>query len=295
MSNASTSNTDLRRRVEQLERLPPLPEVAQRLLELRDNPQAGAKQLASVIELDPSLAGQVLRYAASPLLGCRAAVASIQDAITRLGYDRVTHLALGFTAARGFVLPEDGPIGLHAFWRHAVYSAALMQMLAPRVPTMRPGLAYLGGLLHDIGLLVLGHLAPAEFQALNKACAQHPDRPLTELEHERLGLSHTEIGVWLMRYWRMPGEIVTAVYAHHDANFHGEHAVYANLACIADRLLRPATGGDGADAPPPGPLLRKWSLDADELSADCARLLAEAARLDAIAAGMMPSQKVKHA
>ena len=153
---------DIKLRISRLKRLPPMPEMARRIVQLNSQPNSSVKDLVSVVELDPSLTMQVMRYASSPFFGYRGKVDSVHTAISRvLGYNMVMNLALGVTAAKSFKIPKNVPLGLDAFWRHAVYSAALVQALSTALPAdIRPpaGLAYLAGLLHNFGHLLLGHL-----------------------------------------------------------------------------------------------------------------------------------------
>jgi len=274
---------EIRRRIEQVYELPPMPEMARRILQLRHNPDASVADLAAIVELDPSLAAQVVRYAASPFYAYRGKINSIQDAITRvLGFDMVMNMALGLATGRSFHNPVEGPLGLHAFWRHAVYTAALVQMLAKRMPPQarpQPGMGYLAGLLHNFGFLLLGHLFPPEFKLLNKLVAAHPESPVTALEKCVLGMGqaqnilemgHAQIGAWLMYSWRMPDEIIVTLQEHHNPDYSGEHATLPHLVMIADHLLKSLDIGDAPDAGLP---LR--SLELTGLSEDTVRALAE--------------------
>jgi len=232
----------IKARIQRLTELPPMPEMAQRILQLRSNPYGGAHDLARIVELDPSLAAQVIRYASSPLFGYRGKLDSIQDAISRvLGYDMVMDIAFGIATGRAFRIPLDGPLGLRAFWREAVYSAALTQALNKLLPPsqrLRPGLAYLAGLLHDFGFLLGGQLYPNEFAHFNQALRAEPQRALHDLEMEQLGATHTELGTWLMEAWQMPAEIITAVREHHNPHYDGLHAGYPQLVRLAKQLLQ---------------------------------------------------------
>ena len=229
-------------RIQRLTDLPPMPEMAQRILQLRANPYGNVSDLASIVELDPSLAAQVIRYASSPLFGYRGKLDSIQDAISRvLGYDMVMDIAFGIASGRAFRIPLDGPLGLRAFWRDAVYTAALTQSLSKLLPSpqrTRPGLAYLAGLLHDFGFLLCGHLYPAEFALFNQALLAEPQRALPDLELECLGATHVELGTWLMEAWQMPAEIITTVREHHNPDYDGLHAGYPQLVRLAKQLLQ---------------------------------------------------------
>lgn len=283
---------ELRRRIEQVYELPPMPEMAHRVLALRNNPDASIAELAAIVELDPSLAAQVVRYATSPFYAYRGKIHSIQDAITRvLGFDMVMNMALGLATGKSFRNPCEGPLGLHAFWRHAVYSATLVQALAKHISPRRrpqPGMVYLAGLLHNFGFLLLGHLFPPEFKLLNKLVAAHPESPVTALEKCVLGMGqaqnllemgHAQIGAWLMHSWRMPEEIIITLREHHNPEYQGDHAVFPHLVMLADHVLKGRDIGDAPDAQLPPLALEITGLSeatiqavADELFQDCSAL-----------------------
>ncbi len=259
----------IRSRLERLDRLPAMPAIGEQLLRLSVNPYANAVDLAEVIQQDPSLTAQLIRYANSPYYNYRGDVDSVHDAIARvLGFDMVMDIALGIAVGRAFRNPRAGPLGLDSFWRHAVYTAALVQRLggllsAARRP--RPGLAYLAGLLHNFGFLILGHLFPDEFALINKAVADHPQTPVTELEMELLGISHQEIGAWLMEAWHMPEEVVVAMRQHHNPGYTGPHESYAGLVLIANRLLSLVQLGDEPGQELPQDLLARLGLNEDDV------------------------------
>lgn len=254
--SAGTENNgpllDIRKRIKRLEKLPPMPEMTKKILQLSGNPDANVKELVEVVELDPSLAAQVMRYASSPFFSYQGKVDSVHTAITRvLGYNTVMHLALGATAARPFRIPRNVPLSMDAFWRHAIYSAALTQALSNSVAEdMRPppGLAYLAGLLHNFGHLLLGHLFRQEFLILNKFITKYPDKPIELIERRVLGADHGVIGAWLMHAWQLPEEIVIATREHHNESYQGIHSVYPQLVFLADRLLKLHGIGEAADS-----------------------------------------------
>lgn len=234
--------TRVRRSIEQMHELPALPSTAGHILQLASNPLASARQLAQVIEQDASLAAQVLRYANSSLYGYAGDIKDLQTAIARvLGFDFVMNLALGLTIGKALRVPQEGPLGLDAFWRHSVYAARLVEILALQLQGRdRPerGSAYLAGLLQNIGRLVLGHTFQPEFFLLNQLALANPEMPTSELEKSVLGVTHDQIGAWLMESWGMPESLITAVRFHHDAGYWGKHAVYPQLVLIANYYLR---------------------------------------------------------
>lgn len=247
----------LKEGIESLNELPALPITAQRILKWRANPKDNVEdELATIIEQDPSLAAQVIHWARSPFYGYRGKVDSVHAAIHRvLGFDMVMNLVLGLCVGGTFRVPLDGPLGLDAFWRHSVYCSALTMRLADCLPKdirPKPGLAYLGGLLHNFGYLLLGHLFPSQFFLLNRYIAVNSHLPVGLVEHYVLGAEHFRIGAWLMRTWSMPEEIIAAVRWHHDEDYSRPHSEYPNLVLVANRLLRRHRIGDETttDLPP---------------------------------------------
>ncbi len=250
--------------------LPPLSAVAQGILELKNQPDADAKRLAALIELDPSLAGQIMKAAGSAYFGYRGKICSIQDAISRvLGFDRALHIAIGLAAGYSLQHRQAGPLGMDWFWRHALYTAAVMQSLAGMCPASQrplPGIAYLAGLLHDIGFLLLGYAHETVFHRLGHALEQDPGYRICDLEEQIYGRTHADLGAQLLRSWRMPAEVVATAFSHHNPKYQGSHRSYAHLGLIADRLLARLGMGDDGEEAVPEEVLAATGLTEDHLS-----------------------------
>lgn len=254
----------MKEKVEQVHTLPPMPGIATQILRLRNNPYANASELAAVIDQDPSLTAQLLRYAASPFYAYQGKLTSVEQAIVRvLGMDFSLGLALG----KSFRNPKGGPLGLDAFWRDALHVAALTQALCNAIEFSRrpsPGVAYMAGLLHNFGFLLLGHLFPNQFTRLNKAVAEQSECPILDLEREIVGVTHTEMGLWLVDAWNLPREIVETVREHHNGDYRGDYAIYPNLVYIAHRLLKRFGIGDAASIDLPADLLEVVGLTEEQ-------------------------------
>ncbi len=267
--------------------LPVMPGLAHEILKLHADPDADAAGLARLVQLDPGLAAQIMRYAAAPFFGYRGRVDSLHTAISRvLGYDMVMNLALGIALAKPFKLPRQGALGLLSFWRHAVYSAATMQVLGremPRAAGVRAGTSYLAGLLHNFGLVVVGHVFRQEYQQIGALSTAQPHRPLIELERQVLGMDHGALGARVLEHWGLPEEVVVTAREHHNADYRGPHARYAALALLTDRLLMNYGIGDAAETALPPHILS--ALDMDEVKALSVmnRILQGCAGLDTMA------------
>jgi len=268
-----TPSHEPRRRLGKVYSLPLIPEVASEILDLRRQADASVDDLANLIGRDPCVADQIIRYACSPLFGYRGKVDSVRDAISRvLGFEMVMNQALGISIGRTFENPREGPIGLREFWRHATYCAASVQLLSGILPvTIRPqgSMAYLAGLMHNFGFLLLGYLFQQEFYLLNKLASANPGKSIHELEKrvlsngrsdDALMMNHAEIGAWLLQAWDLPDEIVVAAREHHNTTYMGSHDVYVRLLIVTNNILKRHGIGDAASESVPVNLLYKLRI-----------------------------------
>lgn len=222
--------------------LPVIPETARQLLRLRNNRNGTVEDLSAIIHRDPVLAAYIIRYANSAIFGQREAVKSIEEAIFRvLGYEAVLYQTLGSVIGKALPLPKQGKLGREQFWKQSYFAAALSQRLALQIPKAhRPhvGLAYLCGLLHDIGILVLAGEFRTEYDWLNNMLSTQADTNLVTLEQFLLRTHHGEVGSWLLDGWNLPDEVSTVSRAQHAA-YQGKHQNYVQLIQLVDKLLSP--------------------------------------------------------
>ena len=238
----------IQRRLTDTLRIPPLPTNTSQIIELSVNPNASVEQLVAIVELDPSLAAQVVSWAASPYYSVPGVVDSIKDAIVRvLGYDLVMNLALGLAMGKLLGVPKQVPGGIGDFWRQSVYCALLMEKLNRQLPAKqrgRSGLIYLVGLLNNFGYLVLLHAFPAYFATLSQYLESNRHLSHVYVEHYLLGICREQIGSQLLQVWGLPEEVFTALRYQFDDTYVGDYHRYANLCLVSKGLL--ATRGVGA-------------------------------------------------
>jgi HD-like signal output (HDOD) protein len=211
--------TDLRREVLWASRshadlVPAFPAMASRILERARDPAVDHAALVRLIQQEPPIAAQVLRFANSPLYGSAGAVESIRDAVTRLGLREVTQIVataalLALTDAESQAAGERFRRPWMALRRHAVVSAFAASWLAMETGKAASERAFLAGLLHDVGktvvLRALSVLDPARQEDAG-------DRRLAVLME---GV-HTRTGPGAIRRWGLPGWLATVAACHHD-------------------------------------------------------------------------------
>ncbi|WP_286805966.1 MULTISPECIES: HDOD domain-containing protein [unclassified Marinimicrobium] len=281
-----------RQRLEETLELPPLSETAQRIINLRVDPNADISDLAQVVETDPSLAAQVVSWAASPYYSAPGKIKSIHDAIVRvLGFDMVLNLALGLALGRSLSMPKDGPEGYLGYWQKSVYMAATIEGLVTAIPReQRPtfGMAYLSGLLHNFGFLILAELFPPYFSQYCRMTEANPHSTHQPIERHLLGVTREQLASTLMSLWSMPDEVVVALRHQNNPRYQGEHHQYAKLIYVAERLLLQQGVGLGPKLEIPASVFADLHLDPDKAQATVTNVMEALDDLDHIALQLSP-------
>lgn len=287
---ANFTQLRIKQRLEETLEFPPLPETAQRIIKLRVDPNADIIDLSNIVETDPALAAQVISWAASPYYAAPGKIKSVHDAIVRvLGFDLVLNLALGLALGKTLQLPKENPKGFTPYWQQAVYAATAVEALVGIIPAkQRPemGMAYLSGLLHNFGYLILAQLFPPQFSHICRFQEANLFSSHCSIERHLLGVTREQLGAWLMRLWNMPEEVCLALRYQHDARYQGEQASYANLLYIGMRLLRKHGIGNAPLDPIPMALYERLSLDPDKAEQVIDDVINSAADLNIIASNL---------
>jgi len=261
----SFTSLRIKQRLEDTLEIPTLPATAQRIIQLRVNPDAAISDLAEVVESDPSLAAQVVSWAASPYYATPGKIRSVQDAIVRvLGFDLVSNLALGLALGKTLEMPKDKADGITPYWLQSIYCSTLVESLVNAIPPEHKpskGLVYLSGLLHNFGYLVLAHIFPPHFSQICRYIEANPHISHMAIEHHVLNITREQVCVWLMDLWNMPPEVCTALRYQHDPAYDGKHKAYPNLIFMALRLLRQHGIGDAPLEEIPAELYQRYKLD----------------------------------
>lgn len=263
-----TSPADIRDIIVNIDKLPVLSGIATRLLELSTDPLADAEKLAKIIELDPNLTAQVLRWANSPLYGKRGKIDSVQQAIHRvLGFEYVLNAALSLVALKTLPLPKHGPLGSKQLWIQALMSVQLMSLLSKRMPTAirpKPHEIFLVALIHNIGFSILALYFANEFNYLNKIITHNDNLAIFELENFAFNVDHGLLGTWLLRSWNMPSAVVEVIYQHHNPNYRGQYIYLNQLTFLNDSLLGEIGIGDAQNQVCPAAIYTSLQLDPTE-------------------------------
>ncbi|PIE41807.1 MAG: histidine kinase [Gammaproteobacteria bacterium] len=267
----------IKQRLDQTLEMPPLPDTAERIIQLRLDPNADTGELAAIVEKDPSLASQVVSWASSPYYAAPGSIRSIKDAVVRvLGFDLVINLALGLALGKSLKVPKDGVYGVNRYWHESVYTAAMAESLVRAITAdSRPclGLSYLSGLLHNYGYLILAHVFPPHFQLVNRYIEANPHVNHSYLERHLIGVSREQIAAQLMDSWGMPEEVVKAIRWGQSQDYNGDHSEYAKIIYVAVNLLKAKGLYQGNPEPIPPQLFADLNLDPADAESACEKIL----------------------
>lgn len=194
--------------------LPALPVVVLEVLKSFEQPDASVGALAEKVAKDQALAAKTLRIANSSFYGLSRKVTTIQQAITILGFDSVRTLVAAASVTDIFKDQPDGRFDFRAFWRHAIGTGLCARMLA-REMTINQDYAFVCGLLHDVGRLVL---VTSFREQYNAAMHYRDERDCYVIEAERavIEMDHSTVGRALADYWKFPLIMQRAIGNHHD-------------------------------------------------------------------------------
>ena len=219
-SNADhgSGHIDLRQAVQNLDALPAMPAIAQKILGLRLDTEEGERMLLVLIEQDPQISAKILGLANSAQIGVSRHVRTVKDAVMLLGLKRVQSVATGIAIMSMMSKPPSAAFDMQSLWLHSFGVAFAMVGLVRFMPAkMRPqdDQIFLAGMLHDIGYLALAFLAPKLSDKLHTRLAAETERSSLEVEREILDMCHDELGAELGRHWNLPEEIIAVLRYHH--------------------------------------------------------------------------------
>ncbi|MCD6326329.1 HDOD domain-containing protein [bacterium] len=254
--------------------LPALPSIATRVMQITSDPKATLVELRAIIETDESLASKILRFANSALYGRVGMVTTLTSAINLLGFLTIRWLVVttsAHTLFRRGGKPDNDHIRL---WEHALKCAIGARLLAKQLSALRIEEAFICGLLHDVGKLVIMEKLPGYLTTFCK-WGEALDIEFYEVEADVIGIDHCEVSGSVFENWHFPEVLAEPVANHHTPERAKQNGQLAHILCTIDKVfpLRDCTG----DAPPADELAAlPFMLEHSITESEIAKLLADA-------------------
>jgi HD-like signal output (HDOD) protein len=217
-------------------KLPVLPAVAVQALNIAKNPDASITEFAAIVERDVKLATCILKMANGAIYAPTKPVASLYQAVVRLGFHQCRNLILSASISsmmRKTSLSEEW-IG-DLLWKHSALTGIIAVHMNRALNIGYSGEEFTAGLIHDIGRLLFASCVPQQFAEIDPLDFVENNGVLSH-EESIIGTPHTEFGAWFSVENNLP-ECLTAVIRHHHApNAAGQHIKLTALTAAADHL-----------------------------------------------------------
>lgn len=220
--------------------LPSVPATLARVIQVTNKTDCTAEKVAQVVMLDQSLATKVLRLANSAYLGRRTKADTITEAVITLGYSSVRNLAASASVVDA-LFPKQLFAGFswQEMWTHSVMCGLGAEAIHSRIlgSSASSESAFVAGLLHDVGKLVMARALPHKFVQVVDACHRCGFH-MRQAESNILGTDHCRIGGDLADQWAFPGSLIDGIRYHHAPEDAEEHEDLARAVQAANLLAK---------------------------------------------------------
>lgn len=201
--------------LEKIKDLPTLPSVYFKVDKLLKDKQASIENVARIIEIDPAMSTSILRLVNSAFYGLRGKSSSISHAVMILGFNTVKNAIVSVAVLDTLSVKERiRNFDMNDFWRHSVSVAVLGRQLAEKSRLVPPEDAFIAGLLHDIGKIIMVKYFKDDLEKIFKRM-QETKCSFSDAEADVSSIDHVQIGAYLSRKWQLPEQIIEAIAGHH--------------------------------------------------------------------------------
>jgi putative nucleotidyltransferase with HDIG domain len=211
------------------------------------DPDFSVRQLSRIISDDTALASRTLAVARSGYYAQRQPATTVHEAILVLGFHALRNVVMA-TAAQSFITRRSKIS--ERLWSHSLAAALASRILARRTRFEDPEVAFLAGLLHDVGEMILLHGDPRGFEAMIEEL-RHGQTSLTLSEKRTFGFDHCAVGMALLDHWNMDATVSDAIYYHHERVNALPAGSLAQLLAMADYVCFRANLGFYSEPPLP--------------------------------------------
>ena len=195
--------------------LPSPPQILIKLLDTCANNNATPKELAEIVFKDPSISARILPLINSSFMGLPEKVDDLEKAVVYLGGDTIKNIAISASVVQVFQRVESGAqFNMRHFWWHSVMCGTLAKRIAEKTGHASGDEAFLSGMLHDIGKLVLWVNFKAKYADALQEAGEDTDQLI--LREKEIGAAHHELGAWMVRQWHLDSLMADAIFYHHD-------------------------------------------------------------------------------
>ena len=256
---AGVSDPSLVRFMAGIDGIPSFPQIYDEMVAELQKPNSDLQRIARILMKDPGLTARVLQIVNSPFYGMRRRIHDTVQAIGLLGMQNLLSMVLAAEVFNAFDAGAAG-LSLNRLWGHSTATAACARRIAQQAGCSPDAtmMAFVAGVLHDSGRLVLGSHVPHAHRSFVQAMG-HEDQSFVAAERDHMGVTHAEVGAYLLNEWNLPTAIVEAVAFHHEPSLAREAGFTPLTAVHLAEVFQQEYGADGVE--------RGIELDVDYLTA----------------------------
>jgi putative nucleotidyltransferase with HDIG domain len=223
-------------KLSRLKQIPALPHILLQLIKACDADRGSLKEISGIIDKDPALTSRILRLVNSAYYSKNNRIGNVDGAVIFLGTNAIKNIAICSSVHEVFQNIKSGTgFNLKHFWWHSLRCAILAKSIAKNQNFHDPEEAFLSGMLHDLGKIILWVNFPEQYGSLLEKRKGRPD--LIFAGEAQLGANHAEIGAWMLNKWNFQHEIADAVLSHHRSLFSMQNApLLSQLVFVANML-----------------------------------------------------------
>lgn len=222
-------NKDLEQIIMAAGDLPTIPVVATKVMQLMEDENATADDLAKVVASDPAVAARVLKISNSSFYGCQRQIQTLPHAIMMLGFVTLKSVVVAASVKQVY-----HPFGLteKLLWEHSFGAGLAARIIASDRRLVNAEEAFLGGLFHDLGKIIMNFLDKDTFLEAMQRC-YNDGIEFDEAEKSLFPYSHEEVGALVIKKWNFPDHLMKAVMAHHSLALPDDEDPYLmRLTCV---------------------------------------------------------------
>lgn len=210
-----TNTAHLFARLQDSRNLPSLPQILLQVIEINEEDDFDIKKLVKVIAQDPSISAKALRLVNSAYFNLQGKFASLERAVLYLGPETIKNIAITASIHQVFNgVKRNNSFSIDRFWWNSFSCAIFSKRIAQQIKYSNIEEAYVAGLLHNLGKLLLWTNFPKEYETVLSLLEDQTDE--CEAERQQIGITHCEAGSWLIKHWELNSFMADAVLYHHE-------------------------------------------------------------------------------
>ena len=219
-----------------IKNIPTLPAVVTRVMQITHNPDSTIEDLLKAISPDVGITTSIIKLSNSPLFGQIKQVSSLKQALTILGFNEIRNMVLTKAVFNCFNhLKNNDCFDIRKFWEHCFLCGLSAKLIASEIGQPESDF-FVGGLIHDIGKLIILMALPEEFKKINEI--SHSTKcSACKAEKQIMGSTHEKIGLILIKRWMFPENLLAAVGYHHQPQKAEKYKIFSIVTCLADILV----------------------------------------------------------